>query len=159
MEERIVFAIGMLSNSRGDPHLVDIYALWWNSSLSQAYTPLALNGISKDISSSFHAVSSRLGNWTCRVPPHVPSNYFITIRMITSGQKPLGNNGTNFIEDDSPEFITFNNNSTVTSLPNNGIRMAVPTPMKTTNTTRIVTTTIFSFVTTTETRPLHLYQS
>lgn len=74
--------------------------------------------------------------------------------MITSGRKPLGNISFNFIQDDSPEFITFNINSTVTSLPNNGIRMAVPTPS---NTTRVATQTIFSFVTTTETGSQLLY--
>lgn len=49
MEERTVFAIEMWSNSRGDPRLVDIYALWWNSTRSQTYAPLALNGIPKSI--------------------------------------------------------------------------------------------------------------
>jgi hypothetical protein len=47
VDQRAVFAIRMLSKSRGDPRRVDIYALWWNSTRSQTYAPLALNGNQK----------------------------------------------------------------------------------------------------------------
>jgi len=71
----------------------------------------------------------------------IPPNFFITIRIVTSGQSVCiqGNNCTSFIQAESPEFITFNNNSKVTKLPNNGIRSTVPTPAPNTTITSTIT--------------------
>jgi hypothetical protein len=72
----------------------------------------------------------------------VPPNWFVKIRMVKSGDPPCVSNGncSMAILADSPEFITFNNGSRVTALPNNGIQTAVPTPSNMTVTTTITMT-------------------
>jgi hypothetical protein len=136
------------------PERIDIYALWWvgwDNSTSQTSIPIARNGMSA-LRHSNAVVSTRAAKWTGRLPSQIPANYYITIRIVNAGRDPcVRGNCTAFIQDESPEFITFNKNSTVTKLPNNGIRTTVPTPIPPsippTNTTLMVSSTVYSTAT------------
>ena len=87
----------------------------------EVLTLLNLNLPSVDTSSKF---------WEGFLSPDIPPNSFITVRMVAAAQSVCvtGGSCTRFIQGESQEFITFNSNSTVTSLPNSGIRTTVPTP-------------------------------
>jgi hypothetical protein len=63
--------------------------------------------------------------------------------MVTAGHSVClaGGSCTRNVQDETPEFITFNQNSTITSLPNGGIRTTVPTPTQPHNTTIRITAT------------------
>ena len=80
--------------------------------------------------------------WNGPVPLGVPANSFISVRMVGAGRSICltGGSCTRFIRAESQEFITYNDNSSVTSLPNGGIRTIVPTPAPPPNTTRITST-------------------
>lgn len=70
------------------------------------------------------------GIWSGEVSASLPANVFMIVQFVRTGRGvcvDLENCGQ-FVQDESPEFITFNNESVVTSLPNGGIRTAVPTP-------------------------------
>lgn len=65
--------------------------------------------------------------------------------MVTAGTLTAclsSDNCTSRIQADSAEFITFNNSSTIQSLPDNGVRLTVPTP--TTQNTSYVTFTAYA---------------
>src|ERR1700738_212848 len=84
------------------------------------------------------------GSWTGKVPSTIPANQFVRIRIVGVGNPPCVSNGncTNVILAESSEFITFNNKSVVTRLPDNGIRSTVPGPTNTTTRTSSTPTPI-----------------
>ena len=81
--------------------------------------------------------------WEGDLPSEIPGDYFITVRMVTAGRSVCLTGGTCLrnIQDETPDFITFNQNSSITSLPNGGIRTSVPTPTQPHNTTIRITAT------------------
>lgn len=68
--------------------------------------------------------------WTGKVPENLPANTFMTIQFVRTGRGACINleDCGQFIQNESPEFITYDNKSVITRLPNGGIRTTVPTP-------------------------------
>ena len=87
--------------------------------------------------------------WEGQLPSEIPANYFITVRMVTAGSSVCLTNATcaQNIQDETAQFITFNRNSSVTSLPNSGIRTTVPTPTPPQNSTIRITATAATVIT------------
>lgn len=99
-------------------------------------------GVLMLLKSNWLSVDTSSKLWEGALPQGIPPNSYLTVRMIAAGRSVCltGETCTRFIQAESQEFITFNSNSTVTSLPNGGIRTTVPTP--TPNSTKTIPTAL-----------------